>query len=285
MFDGMQRCHAFSLGFMASTKTHHPIMDDGFQYKNIPYKIVGTWVQSLLELGTTCMHDLEINTHNIQHSSLLRRIYMYCVARKCPQIHTQVINKYNLYIPIIRIRRQSQMTKILLARHIYLSLMNLLHNCSSIGCNSTNLFPQYKSLQPMQSWFLTLPSYNLSNRRSTLTHSYFDTNITLFPLYRNIVRFQRSITCQYSVHMLLIFWCILQTLPKYQVLVVNVLAYIFQWLLERQTIPHGHISISMTNHYPGSNSRTLGLTNNIPNLILADLSLDNVGLPFNSITY
>lgn len=36
----------------------------------------------------------------------------------------------------------------------------------------------------MQWWFLTLPSNDLSKYNSTLMHSYFDTNITLFPYWK-----------------------------------------------------------------------------------------------------
>jgi hypothetical protein len=51
-------------------------------------------VHSLLELGTARVHDLEINTLDIQEFPLLKRmIYVQCVARKSPQIHKQVRNE------------------------------------------------------------------------------------------------------------------------------------------------------------------------------------------------
>ena len=45
---------------------------------------------------------------------------------------------------------------------------------------------QYKALYLMQWWFLTFSLNDPSNHRFTLTHSYFDTNITLFPYGRTI---------------------------------------------------------------------------------------------------
>ena len=83
----------------------------------------------------------------------------------------------------------------------------------------TKFFLQHKSLLPKQWWFLAL---YLSNCRSTLTHSQFNTNIILFPHWKPWT--WRSISCWYSIHLLSILRCILYAFLKYQVVVVNVLA-------------------------------------------------------------
>ena len=47
-------------------------------------------VRSLLEPGTMCVHDLEIDTLNIQDFPPLKIMYVQYVARKSPSKHTQV---------------------------------------------------------------------------------------------------------------------------------------------------------------------------------------------------
>ena len=47
----------------------------------------------IVKPGTTCMHDLEINTPNIQDFPPLEILNIHYVARKSPQIHIQVRNK------------------------------------------------------------------------------------------------------------------------------------------------------------------------------------------------
>ena len=51
-------------------------------------------IQGSHELGTTCMYDHEINAPTIQDVPPSLKCYMYkYVARKFPQIHTQVKNQ------------------------------------------------------------------------------------------------------------------------------------------------------------------------------------------------
>lgn len=79
------------------------------------------------------------------------------------------------------------MAKIILARHIYESLTT----CLSTRCNSYKFVSTYMSLWPSQCWFLTLSSNDLVNHRPTLTHSCFDTNISIFHIERPVQGLKR----------------------------------------------------------------------------------------------
>ena len=134
----------------------------------------------------------------------------------------------------------------------------------------------------MQWWFPTLSLNDPSNHRSKLIHSYFDTNITLFPYWIASPRGQLIVDnqstyarfCNASYRTFpntkswwLLFWPTL-FFPSF------LDSSMTPWNINNTTQSHPNFnewSLSLA-----LDSQTWGLTYNIPNLILVNLSLDNV---------
>jgi hypothetical protein len=77
--------------------------------------------------------------------------------------------------------------KILLASHIYLLLMKSFNTCSSIGCSSYKFVSTIYVILANTIMVSNSTLGDLSNYKSTLIQSYFDTNITLFPYWKDSV--------------------------------------------------------------------------------------------------
>jgi hypothetical protein len=140
----------------------------------------------------------------------------------------------------------------------------------------------------MQWRFITLPLIDMSNCNSTSTYSYFETNITLFPCWKANLRGQlvvatQSIYCQFCGASYKAFldtksWCyILIGLLFFSFL------HSFNYCLRDNDIAQSHLNFNEWSLLLDLDNCTLGLTYNIsPYLILMNLSVDNVGVSFNS---
>ena len=130
---------------------------------------------------------------------------------------------------------------------------------------------------------------DMSNRRSTLTHSYIDTNITLYPYWKAGSRDQlvvdtQSTYCQFcnasyrpfpnTKSWWSMFWLICLFVPLFFT------PSIIVW--ETNDIAQPHLNLNEYSSYPALDSWTVGLTYNTSYLILMNLSLTTVGLPFNT---
>ena len=131
----------------------------------------------------------------------------------------------------------------------------------------------------MQKCFLTLPSNHLSNRRSTLTHPYFDTNLTLFPNWRAgcrgqlVIDTQIHICANFTVHPInpsqlpslggQWFSQFVFLIPPFSTSSTTA------WETNNLNFNESSLSLAL-------DSQTLGSTCNIAHMILKNLSLDNV---------
>lgn len=138
--------------------------------------------------------------------------------------------------------------RILLASHIYLLLMKSFNTCPSIGCSSYKFVSTVYVILANAIMISNSTLGDLSNYKSILIQSYFDTNITLFPYWKvspkgNWLSILNPPFCQICGTPYKPF----PNSTKYWYYPSS-LSFV-QLLLEKQLILHNHISISKRNQY------------------------------------